>query len=742
MSAPRRSTDVPPRLGVTLDVDGAWVAVFARHATAVDLCLFDAEGREHRVPLTHTAYGIWWDHVPGMGPGQRYGYRAHGPWSPTDGHRHNPAKLLLDPYAGALDGQVRWGPEVYGHTVDEQWSGDGEVPDGRDSSAYVPRSVVVDHSFDWGQDVRPEVPWSQTVVYEAHVRGLTMRHPDVPEELRGTYAALGHPAILDHLTGLGVTTLELLPVHAFTHEPRLVQLGLSNYWGYNTLGFFAPHAPYAVSRDPQGVVEEVKGAVRALHAAGIEVVLDVVYNHTAEQGADSGATLSWRGLDNATYYRLDERGRDIDVTGCGNTVDLRRPMVAKMALDSLRHWVTEYHVDGFRFDLAPALARGRDDAYDPDHAFHVALRTDPVLSRVKLIAEPWDIGVHGWRTGQFPPPFAEWNDRFRDTVRTFWLADSARGAAGQTRHGIGELATRITGSEDMFALEDRGPIASVNYVTAHDGFTLADTTAYEEKHNEANGEDNRDGHGDNRSWNHGVEGPTQDPEVLAARRRSVRNLLATTLFSAGVPMLTAGDEIGRTQGGNNNAYCQDNETSWVDWEVSAEAEDLRATVAALTALRREHRALRPVDFPRFDPEPGRARVRWFAPEGHVLSPAEWADPARCTVVALLEDSNGEDDAVLLVLHSGASQITVRLPEVEGLTGAQVLWDSTWERPGEAVTDDIEGVDEAPTGEGANTFLVAPRSTLLLRPHGLGAPSGPGIAGSELDSVHNASIRDD
>ncbi len=432
-------------------------------------------------------------------------------------------------------------------------TGDPDVRDDRDSAPFVPRSVVLADGFDWGDDRRPDVPWSQTVVYEAHVRGLTQRLPGVPEHLRGTYAGLAHPATVEHLTSLGVTTVELLPVHAFTHEPALARRGARNYWGYNTLSFFAPHAAYASVADPAAVLREVKGMVRLLHQAGLEVVLDVVYNHTAEQGRE-GATLSWRGLDNQAYYRLDDNGRDVDVTGCGNTLDLCHPRAVQLALDSLRYWAEQVHVDGFRFDLATALARGRDDAFDPDHPFLVALRTDPVLSRLKLVAEPWDVGPHGWRTGQFPPPMAEWNDRFRDTVRTFWLADAARAARGEPGHGVRELATRLSGSQDLFGVGDRGPLASVNYLAAHDGFTVADTTAYERKHNEANGEGNRDGHDDNRSWNHGVEGDSEVPAVVAARRRSIRSLLGTLLLSTGVPMLAAGDELGRTQGGNNNAY--------------------------------------------------------------------------------------------------------------------------------------------------------------------------------------------
>ncbi len=686
--APRRVPDSPPTMGVTLTSEGAEFAVLARHAESVELCLFDEAGGERRVSLRHRSYGIWWDHVTGVRPGQRYGYRVHGPWAPHEGHRHDVAKLLMDPYAVALDGQVRWGPEVFGHRVDERWQGDGEIRDDRDSSAYVPRSVILGDGFDWSGDLPPAVPWTETVLYEAHVRGLTNRHPAVPEELRGTYAALGHPAVLDHLQRLGVTSLELLPIQAFTSEPHLVRAGLSNYWGYNTLGFFAPHARYAAAQDPQGAVDEVKGAVKALHGAGIEVILDVVYNHTCEQSGRDGATLSWRGLDNATYYRLDEAGRDIDVTGCGNTVDVRQPMVAAMVLDSLRHWVQTFHVDGFRFDLAPALARGRDDAYERDHAFHVALRTDPVLSRVKLIAEPWDIGVHGWRTGQFPPPFAEWNDRFRDSVRTFWLPDAARALHGRPGHGVRDLATRIAGSRDVFGDDDRGPIASVNLITAHDGFTLADLTTYEQKHNEDNGEDNRDGHGDNRSYNHGVEGETCDQEVLTARRRSLRNLLATMLLSPGVPMLTAGDELGRSQGGNNNAYCQDNAIGWLDWDPADWQVELLQDTRDLIALRARYAVLRPREFPTFAPVPGRVRLRWFDQDGVEMSEQEWVDPHRRVIQALFDTAHDGNPAepVLLVVNGGGATVRIVPPQIECGGEWQLRWSSAPDlagRPGSA-----------------------------------------------------------
>ncbi|MGB3828935.1 MAG: glycogen debranching protein GlgX [Ornithinimicrobium sp.] len=678
----RHALDTPPGLGVTLDDSGAEVAVLARHAERVELCLFqppthqspDAELIERRVPLTRNAYGIWWDHIPGMSAGQRYGFRVHGPWSPREGHRHNPHKLLLDPYARSIEGTVDWGPEIYGHQVDGTWQGEDDLRDERDSAAFVPRSVMVGDGFDWEGDVAPAVPWTDTVVYEAHVKGLTMLHPQVPEGIRGTYAALGHPAVIDHLRSLKVTTLELLPIHAFTHEPHLQRTDGTNYWGYNTLGFFAPHAAYAAASEPAEIIDEVKGAVKALHAAGIEVILDVVYNHTCEQSADAGATLSWRGLDNRTYYRLDERGDDIDVTGCGNTVDTRAPMVTRMVLDSLRYWVQEFHVDGFRFDLAPALARGRDHQFDPDHAFHVALRTDPLLSTVKLIAEPWDLGVHGWRTGQFPPPFAEWNDRFRDTVRAFWGPELGRSRVHEAGHGVRDLATRIAGSRDLFDHLDRGPIASINLITAHDGFTLADLTAYNHKHNEANGEGNRDGHGDNHSWNHGAEGGTEDAEILAARGATMRNLLATVLLCPGVPMITAGDEFGRTQGGNNNAYCQDNEISWVNWDLAPWQASLLTDVREMAALRARYAVLRPRQFPTFDPIAGRVRLRWFDEAGTMMQEHQWVDPHRRCVQALFdtEHDGSPQAAVLLVIDGSAHGVRLTAPAEAGSATPIVL----------------------------------------------------------------------
>jgi isoamylase len=685
--APHPVRDLPPTLGMTLVEGGADFAVYAGHAASVEVCLFepgDSTGAtERRVPLEDRAHGIWFGFLEGVGPGQRYALRADGPWRPAEGLRYNPHKLLLDPYARAIEGGITWSPDVFAHDVGKQLSGDHELRSDLDSRGSVPRCVVVDDAFDWGGDAGPTRSLAGTVIYEAHVRNLTMRHSDVPEHLRGTYAGLCHPSVIAHLKRLGVTAVELLPVHAFASEPEVVQRGLTNHWGYNTLGFFAPHAAYASAADPQGALEEFKGMVKLLHAEGLEVILDVVYNHTAEQ-AQTGASLSWRGLDNRAYYRLDERGQDIDVTGCGNTLDLRHAMVCRMVLDSLRYWVNECHVDGFRFDLAVALGRGRNDDYDPDHPFLVALRTDPVLTRVKLIAEPWDVGLHGWRTGQFPPPFAEWNDRFRDAVRTFWLQDLSAAASGGQGHGVQELATRLAGSQDLFGARDRGPIASVNFVAAHDGFTAADLVRYNQKHNGANGEGNRDGSDHNRSWNHGVEGPTEDEAVLAARRRSIRNLLGTTLLATGVPMLNAGDEFGRSQGGNNNAYCQDAELSWFDWDLQDWQQDLLATTSFLAELRADFPVLRQRTFftGREVHADGSTDLAWFGADGEPMHNGGWEDPRTRTLLMLLNGAWIGHRSVLVVFHGGPAEAKVTLPAAPGLTAYELLWDSTQERPDE------------------------------------------------------------
>lgn len=699
------------RLGVHLSGDGIDVAVLASHAEAVTLCLLDRDPAssdgwsERQVPLSGPRYGVWTAHVPGVGPGQHYGFRAHGRWDPASGLRYNPAKLLVDPYARGLEGEMALGQAVYGHEVDARGHtvGPGPQPDGTDSRASVPHSVVVDEHFGGEAVPRPRVPWTDTVLYEAHVRGLTMQLSGVPEELRGTYAGLAHPVTIEHLRSLGVTTVELLPIHASVSEPHLLLRGLTNYWGYNTLGFFAPEPRYATEsaqrRGAGAVLDEVKGMVRLLHAAGIEVLLDVVYNHTCEGGTD-GLHLSWRGLDPTVYYLHDGAApaRFADVTGCGNSLDFRRPRVVQLALDSLRYWASEVGVDGFRFDLAVTL--GRDPAgFTPHHPFLVALRTDPVLADLKLVAEPWDLGPGGWRTGAFPEPMAEWNDRFRDAVRTFWLADPAAAAHGRAGHGVRELATRLAGSADLFGHGDpplqRGVVASVNFVTAHDGFTLADLTSYEHKHNEANGEGNRDGSDNNRSWNHGLEGPVRDPavgvEILPLRRRSMRNLLGTLLLAAGTPMLTAGDEIARSQGGNNNAYCQDNPISWIDWELDEDREAMLATVRHLLRLRREEPALRTWDFFRGRPTPVRASrgdtrpdLDWRLADGAPFTHALWHDPGvRCfQMIRTAEDGS----SVLLVINGALDPVDVVLPDAPPRDASaspqpwRLVWDSDAEHP--------------------------------------------------------------
>lgn len=673
--------------------DGVDFAVFAGHADKVEICLFevgDATGAsERRINLPGHTQGTWFGLVPGLRAGQRYGVRALGPWLPAEGLRYNADKLLLDPCARAIEGQVTWRPEVFGHVVDAQLRGDPDVRDRRNSAAYVPKAVVVDNRFDWGDDTRPQVPWAETVIYETHVRNLTKRHPEIPERLRGTYAAMAHPATIAHLQALGVTSVELLPVHAFSHEPELVQRGLQNHWGYNTLGFSAPQAAYAASSDPQGGLDEFKGMVKLLHAAGLEVILDVVYNHTCEQGR-AGATLSLRGLDNRVYYRLDGHGRDIDVTGCGNTLDLRHPMVALLVLDSLRYWVGECHVDGFRFDLAVALGRGRDDAYDPDHPFLVALRTDPVLSRVKLIAEPWDLGVHGWRTGQFPPPFAEWNDHFRDAVRTFWLPDVERSAHLEPGNGVRELATRLAGSQDLFGAHDRGPMASVNYVAAHDGFTLADTTIYAYQDNGATGEVSQDGHDDNRSWTQRREGPGVNTPQMAAQRRSIRNMLATELFATGVPMINAGDEFGRSQQGNNNAYYQDNPVSWFDWDLELWQQELLATTRFLTRLRATNPVLRQRSFftGHVSFRDRAADLQWFAADGQPMQDGTWDDPHTRTLTMLLNGWKVGGESFLIIFHGGAFDAEVTLPARGDGAAYRTVWDSAWDLPLES-SDTVE-----------------------------------------------------
>ncbi|WP_185923499.1 glycogen debranching protein GlgX [Streptomyces sp. WAC05374] len=688
---------------------GTNFALWSGGAEAVELCLFDEDGTETRVPLTELTHEIWHGFVPGVRPGQRYGYRVHGRWDPWTGARWNPAKLLLDPYARAVDGDFTLPPEVYGHVRDwpEQHVAD-TVRDTRDSAPYVPKGVVVHDDDDWCDDRRPKTPWADSVIYEVHVRGFTMRHPGIPEELRGTYAGLAHPAAIEHLVSLGVTAVELLPVHQFAHEDHLLRRGLRNYWGYNSVGYFAPHAAYSASGTAGQQVGEFKRMVKALHAAGIEVILDVVYNHTAE-ASELGPMLSLRGIDNRGYYRLaaDAR-RYADYTGCGNTLHVVQPHVLRLITDSLRYWVTEMGVDGFRFDLAAALARSMHDV-DMLSPFLAVIAQDPVLRRVKLIAEPWDVGSGGYQVGAFPPLWTEWNDRYRDAVRDFW-----RGALPDVR----DLGYRLSGSSDLYAWGGRRPYASVNFITAHDGFTLRDLVSYEHKHNEANGEGNRDGTNDNRAWNCGAEGETDDERINALRRRQVRNLLTTLLLSTGVPMLVAGDEMGRTQGGNNNAYCQDNETGWVDWSLPERPgpRGLLELTTRLLRLRHAHPVLRRRAF--FSGRPqgadGLRDLAWFTAAGAEMTEADWY--ARTATVAMYlsgrdipgRDARGEpvtDDSFLAVLHAGAEPVDFRLPG------------PPWADAYELVVDTSREDQSGPPGTvhpGGEVVTVPARSVLLLR----------------------------
>ncbi len=596
-------------LGATFDGVGTNVAVFSDVADAVEVCVFGVDGAETRVELPERSGSVWHGYLPDLGAGTRYGLRVHGPYDPANGHRCNPAKLLLDPYARAVEGDIDWGQAAFGYPFDD--------PDGRDdtdSAGATPRGIVVNPYFDWGQDQPLRVPWSDTVIYETHVKGATMCHPDIDDDLRGTYAGLAHPVFVDHLRRLGVTAVELLPVHEFAHDAHLLDKGLRNYWGYNTLSFFSPHHEYSHRGEQGQQVQDVKLMVKTLHEAGIEVILDVVYNHTAE-GNHLGPTLSFRGLDNAAYYRLvdDDRRYYMDYTGTGNTLNMRHPYVLQLVMDSLRYWAEEMHVDGFRFDLASTLARTLHEV-DRLSAFFDLVQQDPVISRLKLIAEPWDVGDGGYQVGNFPPQWAEWNGKYRDCIRDTWAG---------APHTLGEFAYRITGSSDLYEAAGRRPHASINFVTAHDGFTLRDLVSYDQKHNEANGEDNRDGESHNRSWNGGVEGGTDDPDVERLRSQRMRNLVATLMLSQGVPMLLGGDELGRTQQGNNNAYCQDNELSWYAWE-RADADHLAFTRGVI-ALRRAHPAFRRRRFFQGRQLHGAevADLAWYGPDGEPLTDAQW-----------------------------------------------------------------------------------------------------------------------
>jgi glycogen operon protein len=653
---------LPYPLGATWDGLGVNFALFSANATKVELCLFDQDGRREleRIELPEYTDEVWHGYLPDARPGTTYGYRVYGPYEPAAGHRFNPNKLLLDPYAKQLIGNLNWDPALFGYTLG---SPDADLSfDKRDSAAFMPKCRVIEPAFTWGRERRPRTPWERTIVYEAHVRGFTMQHPSVPKEVRGTFSGLMHHGVIDYIKNLGVTAIELLPIHAFVDDSYLIDKGLQNYWGYNSIGFFAPQPRYLATP----FVNEVKEMVNHLHDAGIEVILDVVYNHTAE-GNELGPTLSFRGIDNASYYRLAPDPRYyVNDTGTGNTVNLSHTRVLQLVTDSLRYWAQDVHIDGFRFDLATILGR-EPHGFEEDGRFLDTVRQDPALSGVKLIAEPWDCGPGGYQVGRFSPGWAEWNDRYRDTVRAYWKGDEGK---------LPELATRLTASADLFNKRGRKPWASVNFITAHDGFTLHDLVSYNEKHNEANGEDNRDGHGHNLSFNYGVEGPTDDPEIRAVRFRQMRNMLATLLFSQGTPMLLAGDEFARTQNGNNNAYCQDNETSWVDWKgIDEDGRELLEFTRKLIQLRQSLPILRRGRFLSgvYNEELDVKDVTWLMPSGEEMTPEHWENPhARCMSILLDGRAQptgirrrGTDVTLLLILNAHDDVVKCKLPEVTG-----------------------------------------------------------------------------
>jgi len=668
----------PYPLGATWDGAGVNFTLFSENASKVELCLFDGSHaqRETRITMREQTQQIWHVYLPEVRPGQLYGYRVHGPYDPQQGHRFNPAKLLLDPYTKAIHGTVRWSDALFGYAI-----GDPEQDLSRsdsDSAAGLPKCVVVDPAFSWGNDAAPATPWHKTVIYELHVKGFTVRHPAVPPELRGTFAALALPQVIEYLKSLGITAVELMPVHQCIADKHLEDHGLTNYWGYNSIGFFAPEARYACCGTASEQVAEFKSMVRALHREGIEVILDVVYNHTGE-GNHLGPTVCFRGLDNASYYRVveDNRRYYIDYTGCGNTLDMTDPRVLQLIMDSLRYWITEMHVDGFRFDLASTLARELHDV-DRLGAFFDIIQQDPIISQVKLIAEPWDLGPGGYQVGNFPVLWGEWNAAFRDTVRSFWKGDGGQ---------VGGLGYRLTGSSDLYGHNGRLPYASINFITAHDGFTLHDLVSYNEKHNEANGEENRDGHNDNLSWNCGAEGDTDDPDINALRARQKRNFLATLFLSQGVPMLLAGDEFGRTQKGNNNAYCQDNEISWLDWKLDRGRRELLEFTRLLIRLRHDHPVLRRRHF--FQGQRIRGSeakdLSWFRSDGKEMTEDDWNNPEiRCFGLRLAGDAIAElddrgnrivDDTLLILLNAHHEALPFTLPAHRRKVRWEILLDT-------------------------------------------------------------------
>jgi isoamylase len=718
----------PYPLGATYDGMGVNFSVFSRAAERVELCLWDEQDRETRIDLPEATAWCWHGYVPGIQPGQRYGFRVHGPWDPDRGHRCNPSKLLLDPYARAIEGRVEWQEAVFPYHFADPEKSRNDL----DSAPYVPRSIVSNPFFDWANDRAPKTPAHNSVIYELHVKGFTARHPDIPPEIRGTYAALAYPAVMEYLTTLGVTAIELMPTHQFIHDPHLLERGLRNYWGYNTIGFFAPHNEYSASGQQGQQVQEFKEMVKRLHASGLEVILDVVYNHTAE-GNHLGPMLSMKGFDNVAYYRTvhDNPRYYMDYTGTGNSLNMRDPHVLQLLMDSLRYWVLDMHVDGFRFDLASTLARGLHDV-DRLSAFFDLIQQDPVVSQVKLIAEPWDVGEGGYQVGNFPPNWSEWNGKYRDCVRDYW-----RG----TDQTLSEFAYRISGSSDLYETTGRRPFASINFVTAHDGFTLHDLVSYNEKHNEANGEENRDGESHNRSWNCGAEGETDDDGVLALRSRQKRNFIATLFLSQGIPMVLAGDELGRTQRGNNNAYCQDNEISWMDWERADR--DLFAFTASLISLKREHPVLRRRNY--FLGRPihgaGITDVAWYKPDGEPMSDADWnAGHMNCVAVFLNGDAlnsvdmRGEavgDDSFYIAFNAYHEKVQFKIPLELNRAWSNVLDTSgavvARTKPKRAITAVLPGLDdvsanisideEAPGLErlaGGTEISVGPRCLVVLR----------------------------
>ena len=666
----------PYPLGATWDGEGVNFSIFSEHAHKVELCLFDASGRRelYRIPLPEQTDQVWHGYLPEARPGLLYGYRVHGPYEPANGLRFNPNKLLLDPYAKQIHGTLKWSDAHFGYRIGGKQ--EDLSFDRRDSAAGMPKSMVIDPAFTWGSDRAPHIPWHESVIYEAHVKGFTMRHSEVPTALRGTYAGLATAPVIDYLKRLGVTAVELMPVHYFIDDRLLVDRGLRNYWGYNTIGFFAPEPRYSATNS----IHEFKTMVKTLHSAGIEVILDVVYNHTAE-GNQLGPTLSFRGIDNPSYYRLvpDNQRYYMDYTGTGNSLNMRHPRVLQLIMDSLRYWVLEMHVDGFRFDLAATLARELHEV-DRLGAFLDIIHQDPVLSQAKLIAEPWDLGEGGYQVGKFPVGWAEWNDRYRDALRSYWKGDGGL---------IGELAYRVTGSSDLYERSGRRPYASVNFVTAHDGFTLRDLVSYNEKHNEANGEDNRDGTNSNRSWNCGVEGPTDDPAVNALRLQQSRNFVATLLLSQGVPMLLAGDEIGHTQLGNNNAYCQDNEISWLNWESTDQDRELLAFVQRMITLRKRHPVFHRRNFFQGRPIKGAGvkDILWLTPSGLEMTDDEWKQSHAQTLGVLLSgealDERGDrgeaikDNNFLLLLNANHEAKPFTLPTIAQDAHWRALVDTTW-----------------------------------------------------------------